>query len=41
MSVKMIDHIVDTHNIDIDAQMLKRVKVVSFLNTILLLSNGL
>ncbi|XP_033145686.1 deoxynucleoside triphosphate triphosphohydrolase SAMHD1 homolog isoform X1 [Brassica rapa] len=26
MSVKMIDHIVDTHNIDIDAQMLKRVK---------------
>ncbi|XP_024014723.1 deoxynucleoside triphosphate triphosphohydrolase SAMHD1 homolog isoform X1 [Eutrema salsugineum] len=26
MSVKMIDHMVDTHHIDIDAQMLKKVK---------------
>ncbi|XP_023634765.1 deoxynucleoside triphosphate triphosphohydrolase SAMHD1 homolog [Capsella rubella] len=26
MSVNMIDHMVDTHNIDVDAQMLKRVK---------------
>jgi HD superfamily phosphohydrolase len=26
MSVNMIDHMVDTHHIDIDAQMLKRVK---------------
>jgi len=41
MSVNMIDHMVDTHHIDIDAQMLKRVKVTFFLKTVLLPSNGL
>ena len=27
MSVKMVDHIVDEHSIDADAEMMKRVKV--------------
>lgn len=29
MSVKMVDHIVNQHHIDIDPQMIKRVKVSS------------
>jgi hypothetical protein len=29
MSVRMIDHIVDFHHIDIDAECLKKAKVIS------------
>jgi len=34
MSINMIDYIVDTHHIDVNAQMLKRVKVIFFLKTV-------
>lgn len=27
MSIQMVDHIVDEHNIDVDQEMIKRVKV--------------
>ena len=33
MSLKMIDHIVDEHNIEIDSESLKKTKVISFLNS--------
>ena len=32
MSLKMIDHIVDEHNIEIDSDILKKAKVISLLN---------
>lgn len=32
MSLKMIDHIVDEHNIEIDSEILKKAKVTSLLN---------
>lgn len=39
MSVKMVDHIVDEHHIDIDSGMIKRVKVrLYFTNYSVLLS---
>ncbi|XP_061359589.1 uncharacterized protein LOC133303657 [Gastrolobium bilobum] len=38
MSVKMIDHIVDQHNIDVDAELLKKVKENKFLYDIV--ANG-
>ena len=33
MSVKMIDHIVDEHSIDIDHEMIKRVQVTALLQS--------
>lgn len=41
MSVKMIDHIVETHHIDVDPEMLKRAKVIVFLKTVFRFANGL
>lgn len=31
MSIKMVDYIVDEHHIDVDSEMIKKVKVRSFL----------
>lgn len=28
MSTKMVDHIVDKHNIDVDSEMMRKVKVI-------------